>query len=148
MLRAQVSNAPGESNSVRGGSVLLLHSTPSYTTEETRNKPYSLLVSLSAATNSASGSAIIDDGISLSKASLDVAFTASKGQVKGSVSNSSYRSEQPLSAVTVLGVAAKPGQVKVGGRAVTGWTYESGLQRLNVTGLTLALHQAWQITWA
>ncbi|KZP09988.1 hypothetical protein FIBSPDRAFT_963462, partial [Athelia psychrophila] len=133
---------------VRGGSVLLLHSTPSYTTEETKSKPFALLVFLSEATTSATGSAIIDDGISLSKSSLDVAFTASKGSVKGTVSTSSYKSTQPLSNITVLGVSAKPSTVKVGGKAVKGFTYESGLQRLNVTGLAIALHEPWQVTWA
>ncbi|KZP31568.1 glycoside hydrolase family 31 protein [Athelia psychrophila] len=134
---------------VRGGSVLLLHSTPSYTTEETKSHPFSLLVSLAKDTSSATGSVIIDDGISLSTGSLDIAFTAGKGEVKGRVSaSSSYKSMQPLSNITVLGVSAKPRAVKVGGKAVEGFTYESGLQRLNVTGLAIALDESWQVTWA
>lgn len=62
---------------VCGGSILLLQSTPFYTNEETKTKPFALLVSLSVAT----GSAIINDGISLSKSSLDVVFAASKGSI-------------------------------------------------------------------
>lgn len=142
------SDARRELCSVRGGSALLLHSTPSYTTAETRNKPYALLVALSAATHTASGAAIIDDGVSLSTDSLDIAFAAGAGRVHGRVSSSSYRAAQPLAAVTVLGVRAQPGRVEVDGKAVKGWTYESGLQRLNVTGLAVALHEAWDITWA
>ncbi|KAF7976546.1 hypothetical protein HWV62_6195 [Athelia sp. TMB] len=135
--------------SVRGGSVLLTHAKPSYTTEETRSKPFALLVSLSAATQSASGSAILDDGISLSASSLDLTFTASKSQLSSAVgSGSAYRAEQPLEAVTILGVEAKPSAVKVGGKAVEGWSYEGGLQRLNVTGLSVVLHDSWDIVWA
>lgn len=135
-------------HSIRGGSILLLHSTPSYTTEETRNKPYALLVALSEATGTATGTAIIDDGISLSTSSLDVAFTASKSSLKGSVSTSSYNPKQPLSNITVLGISSKPNAIKLGGKDIKVWTYESRLQRLNVTGLDILLHQPWQITWA
>ena len=127
---------------------MLLHSMPSYTTEETRSKPYGLLVALSSATKSATGEAIIDDGISLQSPSLDINFTAEMGRVSGSVKTNGYKSEQPLSEVTVLGVPSKPSSVKLNGATVkSNWTYEMGLQRLNVTGLDIALHSAWQITW-
>ncbi|KZP02623.1 glycoside hydrolase family 31 protein [Athelia psychrophila] len=87
--------------------VLLLHSTPFYTTEETKPKPFALLVSISEVTTSAAGSGILDDGISLSTSSLDIAFTASKGSVKGAVRTSSYKSARPLSNITVLYIHSK-----------------------------------------
>lgn len=82
--------------SVRGGNILLLQATPFYTAEETNAKPLALFASLSAATASAIRSAIVDDGISLSTASLDIAFTSSKGNIKGTVSASSYKTVQLL----------------------------------------------------
>ena len=70
------------------------------------------------------------------------------GRVSGSVKTNGYKSEQPLSEVTVLGVPSKTSSVKLNGATVkSNWTYEMGLQRLNVTGLDIALHSAWQITW-
>lgn len=106
-------------------------------------------MSLSVATQSASGFAILDDGKSLSASSLDLTFTASKSQLSSAVgSGSSYRAEQPLEAVTILGVEAEPSAVKLGGKAVERWSYEGGLQRLNVTGLSVALHEPWDIVWA
>jgi len=133
---------------VRGGSALLLHSVASYTTEETRSKPYALLVSLSSATGSATGFAIIDDGITRQKKSLDVTFTAQRDHVSGGTKGE-YRSPQPLAEVSVLGVSSKPSSIKFNGTTTGGnWTYESGLQRLNVTGLDIALHSNWNLTWA
>ncbi|KZP29174.1 glycoside hydrolase family 31 protein [Athelia psychrophila] len=96
---------------------------------------------------SATGSAIIQDGISLLTSSAHIASTANKGSVSGTVSISGHTSEQPLSSITVLGVSAQPSAVNVGGKAATGFTYESGLQRLNVTGLAIALHESRQVTW-
>lgn len=127
--------------------MLLLHAKPSYTTEETRTKPFSLLVSLSTNTRSASGSAIVDDGISLSKDSLDLTFTASKTKLSSKISNSGYKSKQLLSAVTVLGVEEKPSEVKLGEKDVKNWSYEGHLQRLNVTGLSVTLYESWDIIW-
>lgn len=134
---------------MKGGSILLLHSQPSYTTEESRSKPYGLLVSLSTATKSARGEAIIDDGVSLEKSSLDITFTANDGNVSGSVERASYISSQPLSDITVLGVTEKPTAIKVNGGVIDDkkWTYESGVQRLNISDQDVALHKPWKITW-
>ena len=46
---------------IRDGSILLLHQEPAYTIYETREGPYSLLVSLNTA-GTASGNAYVDDG--------------------------------------------------------------------------------------
>ncbi len=48
---------------IRDGAALLLHSSPAYTVEETRQGPFSLLVSLSSA-GEAFGTAFLDDGVS------------------------------------------------------------------------------------
>ncbi|KZP10017.1 glycoside hydrolase family 31 protein [Athelia psychrophila] len=70
---------------------LSIPDTPSIAFAETKPKPFALLVPISEVTTSAAGSAIIDDGISLSTSSLDIAFAAT---------TSSYKSARPLSNVT------------------------------------------------
>ena len=54
----------------RGGTVFVLQ-TPGYTTEETKNSPYSLLVTLDV-NGGAKGSVYLDDGVSLHPAETKI----------------------------------------------------------------------------
>lgn len=56
-------------------------------------------------------------------------------------SQGDWQVSQKLDILTVLGVTSQPAVVNVGGTNVSsGLTYESGVQRLNVTGLGLDLN--------
>ncbi|EIM91809.1 uncharacterized protein STEHIDRAFT_151169 [Stereum hirsutum FP-91666 SS1] len=129
---------------IRSGAAILLHSQPGYTTNETLQSPYSLLVTLSS-DGSASGSAYIDDGITMPTENSTVSNRTLTFSVNGGslsiASQGDWQVSQKLDILTVLGVASQPTVVNVGGTNVSsGLTYESGVQRLNVTGLGLDLN--------
>ncbi|KDQ51365.1 glycoside hydrolase family 31 protein [Jaapia argillacea MUCL 33604] len=132
---------------IRDGSAILLHSAPAYTVEETRQGPYSLLVS-QASDGSAFGTAYMDDGVSLPPgANKTVTFDACKGQLKIG-SQGDFNVAQTLDSVTILGTSA-PQAVMVAGSLVAGsqWAYTDGLQKLVIQGLNLDLNQATMISW-
>lgn len=138
---------------VRSGAAILLFSEPGYTTTETAQSPYSLLVSLTS-DGHAFGNAYIDDGITLPTETAPVAnrtvtFSVDGGRLDvASVGN--WDVAQRLDILTVLGVLDPPMVVSVGGTRVTsGWSYESGVQRLNVTGMGVDLNLgSTTITWS
>ncbi|KAJ7435017.1 glycosyl hydrolases family 31-domain-containing protein [Mycena galericulata] len=131
---------------VRDGAALLLHHAPAYTTEETRNGPFALLVTQSAAGH-AFGSAYLDDGVSDPPGpSTTVTVQAGAGRLAIS-SRGKFTVAQKLVQVTVLGVQTKPAAVEVGGAKVKSFTYASALQELVLTGLAVDLNKDTTISW-
>jgi alpha-glucosidase len=109
---------------IRDGAALLLHESPAYTVEETRQGPFALLVAQSA-DGYAFSTAYIDDGISDPPGpSTTVTFQASKNSVR-IASEGEFKVVQKLVQVTILGVETKPTSVSVGGKAVQEFTYNS-----------------------
>ncbi|KAF9472639.1 hypothetical protein BDN70DRAFT_844291 [Pholiota conissans] len=131
---------------IRDGSAILLHAQPRYTIEETRQGPYSLLVSQTSQ-GLAHGSAYIDDGISFPPGpSRVLTFSATKNAVSGSVKGS-FRVAQKLANITVLGVGARPSSVSFNGRKVGNWTYAAPPAKLVVQGINADLNQPWSLQW-
>ncbi|KAF7334797.1 Glycoside hydrolase family 31 protein [Mycena sanguinolenta] len=131
---------------IRDGAALLLHASPAYTVEETRQGPFALLVSQSP-DGSAFSTAYIDDGLSDPPGpSTTVTFLASKNSVT-ITSKREFEVVQKLVQVTILGVETKPTSVSVGGTAVQEFTYNSAQQELILTGLTIDLNEGTTISW-
>ncbi|PSR99298.1 hypothetical protein PHLCEN_2v4157 [Hermanssonia centrifuga] len=135
---------------IRDGSAILLHGQPAYTVAETRQGPYSLLVS-QAADGFAFGTAYIDDGESIPPTpSRTIEFHAVKGSLKISGSGS-FALQETLETVTVLGVGnteKRPTTVSVQEKEVSGWEYVPAQQKLVLSGLGLSLNHNLTITWS
>lgn len=132
---------------VRGGSALLLHGKPAYTTTETRAGPYSLLVALGI-DDKATGSFYIDDGLSYPPGpSTRLSITAADGSVE-LAPKGEFTIEQKLTQVEVLGVAAKPAEVTVNGAAVEGVEYNEDTKILKFAVDAIDLNEKNVITWA
>lgn len=137
---------------VRGG-YILPQQEALYTTSESRNSSWSLLVALDA-TSSATGELYVDDGTSLvQSATLLVDFTASNGSLYAG-SRGTYADTNSLANVTVLGVASAPTSVALNGETITsGVAYNSTSKVLSVKGLESATGsgawtQDWTLTWS
>ncbi|KAH7923368.1 glycoside hydrolase family 31 protein [Leucogyrophana mollusca] len=130
---------------IRDSSALLLHQEPAYTIYETRQGPYSLLVSLSAS-GDAFGTAYVDDGISYPPGpSRSLTFQAGRGTLKIQ-SEGAYQIEQKLETVTVLGIQ-KPTQVTLGGQVISGWSYRGAQEELILSNVTIDLNGCSTLEW-
>ncbi|KAF9526788.1 glycosyl hydrolases family 31-domain-containing protein [Crepidotus variabilis] len=131
---------------VRDGSAILLHAEPAYTIEETRQGPYSLLVSLDFA-GKAQGNAYIDDGISNPPGpSRTLTFTASQNQlvING---NGSFSIQQRLQDIFILGVTQVASNFKLNGQAHNA-TYDATVQKLSFSNVNVDLNGDLTMTWA
>jgi alpha-glucosidase len=124
---------------IRDGSALLLYRDPKNTVEDTSKSPYELLVHL-ARDGYAHGSAYVDDGKSdpLGPAT-HLKITGNKGKLVID-SNGSFKINNKLEKVTLLGVASKPMNVTVGGKAMK-FTYDASVQRVVMDGLSIDLNK-------
>lgn len=130
---------------VRDGSIILLHEKPGYTITETRQGPYSLLVS-QAADGYAFGDAYIDDGETIPPTpSRRLKFHAKTGELSISGAGD-FSVQEKLDTVTVLG-AAKPTAVLVQGKSAQSWEYSDDQERLVISNLSLNLNILSSITW-
>lgn len=133
---------------IRGGSVLPTQE-PGYTTYESRQNPWGLIVALND-DGEASGSLYVDDGESIEPSdTLDISFAAMKGQLKVSVKGG-YKDTNAMGNVTILGVSGGVGQVKLSGTTIDAdkVSYNSTSSVLKVTGLNdLTKGGAWQGDW-
>ena len=130
---------------IRDGSALLLHSKPAYTTTETRQGPYSLLVS-PASDGYAFGDAYIDDGESIPPTpSRTLTFRATQNRLTIS-SEGTFNVKQPLDTVTILGTL-KPSVVKANGKEITSWQYLDAVQKLVLSGQSFNLNDGAEISW-
>ncbi|KAJ6528271.1 glycosyl hydrolases family 31-domain-containing protein [Mycena vulgaris] len=131
---------------VRGGAALLLHHAPAYTVAETRAGPFALLVSQDASGH-AFGSAYLDDGVASPpgpSTTVTLEARADRVRIRG---KGKFHIAQKLAAATVLGVAKKPTEVKVGGDRVKGFTYAAAEKKLVLTGLAVDLNEDTTIEW-
>ncbi|EIN04539.1 hypothetical protein PUNSTDRAFT_108330 [Punctularia strigosozonata HHB-11173 SS5] len=136
---------------VRDGAAILLHAEPGYTTNETREGPFELLV-VQAADGYAQGEAYIDDGISVQPTpSKTVKFAATEGKLTIGPEGD-YDIAQKLTRVTILGVPglASNVTVKVGGQEApqASVAVDAGLRRIVVDGLELDLNEHLTIAWS
>ncbi|KAI8933878.1 hypothetical protein NX059_009575 [Plenodomus lindquistii] len=133
---------------VRGGAVLPTQE-PGYTTTESRENPWGLIVALSRA-GEASGSLYVDDGESLEPSeTLDIAFAAQSGSLKADVKGN-YKDSNALGNVTIMGVTRGCGQVKLNGQAIDASKvdYNQTSSVLRLTGLNdLTSGGAWSASW-
>jgi alpha-glucosidase len=135
---------------VRDGAAILLHTTPGYTIEETRQSDYSLLVHLNS-NGIASGKAYIDDGESLPPTPYkEVEFLSDNGKAEIKVIGY-YTVKQKLTEITVLvnGVTnSSPAVVTVGGKQVknVSWNLQKG--ELAIKGLEVDLNKNTTISWS
>ena len=134
---------------VRSGAALLLHSQPGYTTRASAALPYALLVSLSREGN-AYGTALVDDGETETTLSRTLAFNAHDKKLEISTSGEDlFEIAQPLGAITILGIDRAPKRVRIDGKAIKTqkWAFDSKVQRLVVSGLSIDLNRRCAITW-
>ncbi|KAI9567845.1 glycoside hydrolase family 31 protein [Boletus coccyginus] len=125
---------------IRDSSILLLHQEPAYTIYETREGPYSLLVSLNKA-STAWGDAYIDDGESYPPGpNCTLNFFASEGELDIQ-SKGEYSIGQKLETITILGVQ-QPTTVAMNGEKIEGWTYDGANEELIVPSLSVDLNAA------
>lgn len=132
---------------IRGGSVLPQQE-PGYTTYESRQNPWGLLVALSAQ-GSATGSLYVDDGESISpNATLSVKFAASNGTLSATVSGD-WKDTNPLANITVLGLSSTPGTVSLNGSPLSnGVNFNSTAGVLTVSDLAgVTSSGAWAGNW-
>ncbi|KAF9457114.1 glycosyl hydrolases family 31-domain-containing protein [Collybia nuda] len=116
---------------IRDGSAILLHAKPAYTVEETRQGPFSLLISQSA-NGMAFGSAYLDDGVSSPPGPNKIlTFEVTKRQVK-ITARGPFDVKQQLSEVTILGVGSKPSRATVNGRKVDSFSFSAQQGKLVV----------------
>ncbi|CAA7262384.1 unnamed protein product [Cyclocybe aegerita] len=152
-----VHSVPGEPTSVsaplghinvhiRDGSALLLHVEPRYTIAETRQGPYSLLISLNAE-GVAYGSAYIDDGISYPPGPHRILTFSIRNSSMSISSTGSFKIPQKLQEITVLGVNARPKAVDLNGRATAQWLYAPQQDKLLMSGVDADLNDPVSLEW-
>ncbi|KAJ6533997.1 glycoside hydrolase family 31 protein [Mycena vulgaris] len=136
---------------LRGGSALLMHATPGYTTTETRDGPFSLLVSLES-NGHAFGGAYLDDGVSSPPGqNRTLTFTANTRTLSIS-GTGGFSVRQKLEDVVVLGVEEEPAAVSLGGEnmlAPCQWEFMPELHKLVISNASIDLNQddVQTLTW-
>jgi alpha-glucosidase len=141
--------------------VLLLHSQPGYTTRASAAAPYALLVSLGG-DGHAYGTAVVDDGETLE---AEVEEAHARGRVIATHSRTlvfdahdksleieaqgTFRVVQTMGVITILGVDKAPRRVRLDGVNVRSrkWVYDSAVQRLVISGLSVDLNGRSKVTW-
>ncbi|KAI1790995.1 glycosyl hydrolases family 31-domain-containing protein [Ganoderma leucocontextum] len=139
---------------VRDGAVILLHAQPGYTTTETREGLYALLVTLDKE-GGAFGTAYIDDGESVPPTPHTTLGFRVRGGSLAIEAQGDFRVEQKVESVTILGVGSgKPRAVslKAGtsetSQSLQDWEFDEGLERLVVKNLAVDLNGGATVTWA
>ncbi len=133
----------------RSGAALLLHPKPGYTTRASASMPYALLVSLSHEGN-AYGTALIDDGETETTQRRMLVFSANDKILEIFTSGEGlFEVAQPLGVITILGIDRAPKRVRMGGVVVSArkWVFDSAVQRLVVSGLSVDLNRRSTISW-
>jgi len=142
---------------IRSGAALLLHSQPGYTTRASATAPYALLVTLGSEGH-AYGTAIVDDGETLGPDDEDSRAVATQSRTLTFEASDklleiggqgAFRVVQSLGVITVLGVNKAPRWVRLDGANVPSrkWVYDSAVQRLVVSGLSVDLNGRSTVTW-
>jgi alpha-glucosidase len=134
---------------IRSGAALLLHSQPGYTTRASAATAYALLVSLSRE-GTAYGTALIDDGETETTQSRTLVFNAHDKHLEILHSGEGvFEVVQPLGVITILGVDRAPGRVHIDGVGFPSrkWAFDSAVQRLVISGLSIDLNGRSAISW-
>ena len=134
---------------VRSGAALLLHSQPGYTTRASAATAYALLVSLSR-DGTAYGTALVDDGETERTASRTLVFNVHDKHLEISGSGEGvFDVVQSLGVITILGIDRAPRRVRIDGVDVPSrkWVFESAVQHLVVSGLSVDLNGRSVISW-
>ncbi|KAK7031219.1 hypothetical protein VNI00_013635 [Paramarasmius palmivorus] len=131
---------------VRDGSVILLHAKPAYTTEETRQGPFSLLVSLSQS-GEAFGSSYLDDGVSNPPGPNTTVSFSVAGNMLLLNPVGEFPVEQKLEEIVILGVAGEPRAISLDNTTAGSWDYNPDLKELKVQNLTIDLNVAQILSW-
>ncbi|KIM86518.1 glycoside hydrolase family 31 protein [Piloderma croceum F 1598] len=130
---------------VRDSSAILLHAQPRYTIEQTRQGPFSLLVSLSA-DGQAFGTAFVDDGVSNPPGpSTTLSFTGSKGQLRIQAKGT-FNIKQPLQDITILGVK-RPTKVMFQDETAKHWIHIEAQDKLVVSNINGDLNGRVFLEW-
>lgn len=133
---------------VRGGSILPMQK-PGYTTHESRQGEWSLLVALGFK-GEASGELYVDDGESVKQeATLFLDMVASNGRLSV-MGHGKYKVQQPLANVTVMGVVREPSAVVFKGQTLSkdDWKFDASTNLLCVIDLQkLTKAGAWDEDW-
>ena len=122
---------------IRPGTVLALYKNPGYTTFETAESPYTLLISLDNA-GKAHGETYYDDGETqwTDKApGTTVTFDVSDGKLT-TVIHGTYPILKKLADIVILGVSKKPGNVHCNFNSVEHY-YDFAVRVLHRTGLSV-----------
>jgi alpha-glucosidase len=134
---------------IRAGAALLLHSQPGYTTRASAAFPYALLVSLGRECT-AYGTALVDDGETETTQSRTLVFNAHDKTLKISTSREDlFDIVQPLGVITILGIDKAPKRVRMDGKVIPTrkWVFDSAVQRLVISGLSIDLNGPCAISW-
>jgi alpha-glucosidase len=131
---------------LRAGHMLLTHAEAKYTTKESADGPFGLLINLNNQ-SSAAGDFYLDDGVTPSPNPWsDLTVVAKNGTLSGSISGN-YTVPQNLSSVVIMNVGSKPKNVTFADTQVQTFKYDSSRQLLNITSLNADLNQAWELKW-
>ncbi|ESK96883.1 alpha-glucosidase [Moniliophthora roreri MCA 2997] len=131
---------------VRDSAAILLHAEPGYTIEETRQGPFSLLVSLSQS-GVAFGSSYIDDGISSPPGpNTTINFMISNNELNITPVGE-FHVEQKLQEIVILGVEDKPQNLSLDGVSLQSFDFDSERQELKIRNLSIDLNVAQTLTW-
>ena len=123
-----------------------MHARPAYTIYETRQGPFSLLVSQDNE-NHAFGTAYLDDGESYPPGqSRELTITSTAGEVRIET-RGTFHVEQRLDEVTVLGVSTRPRSVSMNGKGVQNWDYSLRQYKLVARGLEIDLNHLALLRW-
>lgn len=134
---------------IRSGAALLLHSQPGYTTRASAASPYALLVSLSREVN-AYGTALVDDGETETTQGRTLVFNAHGKTLEISTSREDlFEIRQPLGVITILGIDRAPKRLRVDGMVISTrkWVFDSAVQRLVISSLSIDLNGRCAISW-
>lgn len=132
---------------IRGGNIIPLQEA-GYTVNESRSKPFSLLVALDME-GKASGKLYLDDGESLEvDSSLYVNFNVNEGKLL-SAPFGSYKVDQPLANITILGVQDEPKNMTFDGKDIkfkylNNTLFVNNLQNMTQKG---ALNDQFTLQW-
>ncbi|PPQ71212.1 hypothetical protein CVT24_009993 [Panaeolus cyanescens] len=131
---------------IRDSSAILMHAAPAYTIEETRQGPFSLLVSQSSSGH-AFGTAYLDDGISNPPGPNRVVTFSVKNQQLRISSSGQFNVAQKLKEVTILGVETKPKTLLINGNKSGTLSYFPQQQKVVVSALSIDLNKPSTVSW-
>lgn len=132
---------------LRPGRAILSYVEPKYTIAETSQQPYKLIVNLDK-NSTAIGNAYLDDGKSMPPTdNREATFKAANGTLTGK-STGSFKVNNTLAEIILLGIEQKPSSIKSGDRdLLNSAQFDQSRNMLNITDVKADLNGDWSITW-